>query len=349
MKHAWVNIKNSEKGGNKPIYSYQKELEAALHNFETSQKLLVDDTVRSALGASGYASTTKKDRFYTHPVPHLSNHGSYLFGNLSVPADIEDGKSDFTNVLFLATRDYLLTILVDPSWVFNARFGEVFLKLHGQHNEDGEESLVSKTIIRLITVSVSTLDHSLDALNHRLRRYKEKIEKVTSRDGKALEAEIDKRYSSIQDLDIEINSLTTIVEQLEMMLGQIENYKIFLSGDNSEFPFFDVDNQKSVNGLRIQTVHLISYQRALVFDCASLLKKMDRLQEKALTLATHRITAFGAAILIPNLLYDFFGQAFNSGQQLPQVVRDNGWTISVAMTVGYWVFQYIWFKRKRYI
>jgi len=143
--------------------------------------------------------------------------------------------------------------------------------------------------------------------------------------------------------------LTTIVEQLETMLGQIENYKIFLSGDNSEFPFFDVDNQKSVNGLRIQTVHLISYQRALVFDCASLLKKMDRLQEKALTLATHRITAFGAAILIPNLLYDFFGQAFNSGQQLPQVVRDNGWTISVAMTVGYWVFQYIWFKRKRYI
>lgn len=349
MRHSWVNIKNSESGGNKPVNRYQEELEQALIDFEISQKLRVDDTVRSALGASGSALTTKKDRIYTHPVPHLSNHSSYIFGNFSVPADIEDGKSDFTNVLFLATPEYLLTVLVDPSWVFNARFGQAFLNIFKQHAEHGNESPVSKTLIRLIGICVSSIDHSLDSLNHRLRRFKEKIEEINVKDGRLLEQEIDKRYSSIQDLDVEINSLTTVIEQLEIMLAQIENQKIPISRDNSEVAFFDGDNQKTANGLRIQTVHLISYQRALVFDCASLLKKMDRLQEKALTLATHRITAFGAAILIPNLLYDFFGQAFTSGQQLPQVVRDNGWTISVVMTAGYWVLQYIWFKRKRYI
>ena len=241
-----------------------------------------------------------------------------------------------------------LTFSDYPSWVFNARFGQAFLNIFKQHTEHGNES-VSKTLIRLIGICVSSMDHSLDSLNHRLRRFKEKIEEINVKDGRLLEQEIDKRYSSIQDLDIEINSLTTVIEQLEIMLAQIENQKTSISKENSEVAFFDEDNQKTANGLRIQAVHLISYQRALVFDCASLIRKMDRLQEKALTLATHRITAFGAAILIPNLLYDFFGQAFTSGQQLPQVVRDNGWTISVVMTAGYWVLQYVWFKRKRYI
>lgn len=349
MRHAWVNIKNSEPGGNKPVDKYQKDLEQALIDFETRQKLRVDDTVRSALGASGSVLTTKKDRIYTHPVPHLSNHGSYVFGNFSVPADIEDGKSDFTNVLFLATPDYLLTVLVDPSWVFNARFGEAVLNIYHQHEKHGDESLVSKTLLRLISVCVASLDHSLDSLNHRLRRFKQKIEAINVKDGRLLEQEIDKRYSSVQNLDIEINSLTTILEQLEIVLEQIENQKISISSNNSDFTFFDRDVQKTANGLRTQAVQLISYQRALVFDCASLIKKMDRLQEKALTLATHRITAFGAAILIPNLLYDFFGQTFGSGQELPKVLRDNGWVISVGLTVSYWIFQYAWFKHKRYI
>ena len=349
MKHNWVNIKNSETGGNKPVETYQNQLEQALLEFETSQQLRLDETVRSALGARGSALTTKKDRIYTHPVPHLSNHGSYIFGNISVPADIEDGKSDFTNVLFVATPNYLLTVLVDPSWVYNARFGEAVLNLYQQHADNGNESQVSKTLIRLLNICVSTLDHSLDSLNHRFRRFKEKIAAINVRDGRTLEQEVDKRYSSIQDLDIEINSLTTIIEQLEIMLSQIEKHEIIVSIRDSDFAFFDNDSRKSANGMRIQALHLVSYQRALAFDCASLIKKMDRLQEKALTLATHRITAFGAAILIPNLLYDFFGQTFSSGQALPKIVVDNGWTISVALTASYWIFQYIWFKRKRYI
>ena len=349
MKHIWVNIKNSEKGGNKPIERYRDDLEQALVDFEVSQGLQVDSTVRAALGARGSALTTKKDRVYTHPVPHLSNHGSYIFGNISVPADIEDGKSDFTNVLFLATQDYLLTVLTDPSWVFNARFGEAVLNIHQQHEQRGIEPLVSNTLIRLIGVCVASLDHSLDSLNHRFRRFKEKIELINASDGRKLEQEVDKRYSSVQDLDIEVNSLSTVIEQLELMLRHIEDQKIMMSGEESGLAFFNEAARKSANGLRVEALHLISYHRALVFDCATLIKKMDRLQEKALTLATHRITAFGAAILIPNLLYDFFGQSFDSGQELPQVVRDHGWTISIALTVSYWIIQYLWFKRKRYI
>ena len=76
------------------------------------------------------------------------------------------------------------------------------------------------------------------------------------------------------------------------------------------------------------------------------IQKLDRMQDKALVLATHRVTALGAMILFPNLIFDFFGQAF---EPLPPWFRSNGWWFTVFLTVAYWVIQYAWLRRRRYI
>lgn len=346
MAHKWEIVKNSRKGGHRPREEYQAELEDALSRFEQDCDVQVDRSVRQALGVYEFQLQAEREKVYTHPFPHLSSHGEYLFGCFSVPADIDNGKADFSSIYIVATSDNLLTIFKDPSWVYNAYFGGAVLSLHSRHRETGPEA-VSSTLLKLLGFTVAALDHTFDALGNRSKRYEARVSAISERDGRGLERAIARNLTSLISLKTEVNSLATVTHETAELLRRIEEGRVRLNPESdSSQSFFDLSEQHHANGLFVHASQVDSYRRDLSEIVGDSIAKVDRLQEKSLVLATHRVTALGAMILFPNLIFDFFGQGF---APLPDWFQSNGWWFTVALTAAYWIGQYAYMRRRRYI
>lgn len=346
MPHKWINVKNSTKGGNRPVEDFQLEIESGIAEFEHDTGLTIDSVAREAFGARGFSGTHLRERTYSHPFPHIVSCGGYVFCSLSVPADLEDGRPNFTNFSLVATDKFVLSTLADPHSVYNPYFGGAIVSKHGRHLINGSDS-VSETVLSFLSFSVAAIDHSLDAMSNRLLRNRYEFEKIDQRDGRHVELEVKKRQPIISNLNVEINSLTTVIRQLEEITRAVMNNEIVLS-DGSEFrSFFDESQRRNSTALFLQAARLRAYHANLTFDCASFLQTLSGSRDSALAFATHRITAFGAAILIPNMLFDFFGQGSFDG--MPAWFSRNGLLLTAGITALYWALQFWWFKRKRFI
>jgi Mg2+ and Co2+ transporter CorA len=339
-----IVVKNSEKGGNRPIEDYRKDLDAALLQLEMETGIQVDHYVRSTLGASGFAPNSKRSKTYTHPFPFLVSYGNYVFGCVSVPADLDDGRSDFTNLYILATESYLLTVFNDPHWVYNPYFGGAVLSLL-ERNRREELLSVGETIIRILRFTVLALDHSLEALENRFRFFNRKIQDLELQRSR-IEEEMGHYLPAIQDLAIEVDAMAAVTSQTVSILGAVRESNIASNGLSLLDRLFSESDFRDVQGLGLQSANLTNYQSHLAFEVNSLILRCGRLQDKALTIATHHITVVGALILVPNLIYGFFGQAF---MPLPLWMRQYGFIGTFGLTLMYWIIQLIWFKKKGYL
>jgi len=346
MSHNWVIVKNSKKGGHRDRPEFQADLENSLREFESAGGFKVDRSVRETVGAIEFNYEGEREKVYTHPFPHISSHGEYLFGCFSVPADIDNGTADFSSLFFVATETRLLTVFKDPSWVFNGTFGGAVLSLYNRH-EESQNDRVSQTILKLAGFTIAALDHTFDALGNRSEKYEDRVFKISQNDGKAIESSISRYLPPLIILKDEIQALKTVTTQTVAIMSRIENSRVELNPASEQpTPFFNNAETHYANGLLVHASQVDSYRDALLREVTDSIQKLDRMQDKALVLATHRVTALGAMILFPNLIFDFFGQAF---EPLPPWFRSNGWWFTVFLTVAYWVIQYAWMRRRRYI
>ncbi len=345
MQNTWINIKNSTKGGNRPIEDFQSDVDAGISTFEKETGLVVDGPVREAFGARGYFASSLRQRTYSHPFPHLMSNGGYIFGCLSVPADIEDGKPNFTNLTFIATDKIILSTIGDPHIVYNPSFGGAIVDQYERHQKNPTES-ASGIVLRFITYRIAAIDHSMDALSNRLQKNRSAFDVIDRREGREVEAETKKRQPIVSILDTEINSLTTVIQQVEIITAKVMNNDLVINDKNGSRSFFSESQRRDSLALYLQAARLHTYHENLRFECKNLLESFSSSRDIALAFATHRITAYGAAILIPNMLYDFFGQSWSG---MPIWFSNRGLQLSLALTVIYWTFQFWWFKRKKYL
>ena len=338
-------VKNSGKDGNRPIHEYQEDLEVALATFEQETGVLLDPFVRRTLGARDFTLNSKKDRSYTHPFPFIASYGRYVFSCVSVPADIDDGKSDFTNLYVVATRTHLVAIFNDPHWVYNSFFGGAVLKLLASY-EEKETADIPELVFNILGFAVASLDHALDALSNRHERFAKKIKSVDKDDGLALEQEVDHRLPALESLQIETSSLGSVVIETARVVAKVAAGAVETDELGGSRDYFSDESKAALGGLQIHSAHLEVFHKSLLYDVEALIALLDRYQEKSLTIATHRVTAFGALILVPNLLFDYFGQSFNP---LPDWFRHYGYVATFAAMIIYWVLHGLWFRRRRYL
>lgn len=346
MPHKWELIKNSTKGGHRKREDFQSDLKSSLEDFEKACGIKVDRSVLETLGAHEYSLIGEREKVYTHPFPHISSHGKYLFGSFSVPADLDNGTADFSSIFFLATESRLLTVFKDPSWVYNGTFGGSVLALFSRHEEFGDER-VSQTLLKLSGFTIAALDHSLDALGNRSEKFEKRVSDISVTDGKEIENLINRNLPPLTILKDEIEALRAVSEQTVEILSRIESGRVTLNPE-SDLPiqFFNRADLHLASGLFVQASQIDSYRESLSGEIVDSIAKLDRLQDKSLVYATHRVTAIGAMILFPNLIFDFFGQSFTP---LPNWMRTNGWWLTLALTFVYWICQYVYFRRRRYL
>ena len=166
-------------------------------------------------------------------------------------------------------------------------------------------------------------------------------------DGFAIENSILRHLPPLIILKDEILSLSTVTSQTAVIMSQIEAGKFSLNlADDTSVAFFNKSELNHANGLYVHASQLDSYRQALTNQIIDSITELDRLQDKALVLATHRVTALGGMILFPSLIFGFFGQNFF---QLPPWFMSNGWWVTIGMTCTYWLVQYSYMKRRRLI
>lgn len=343
VAHNLQKVKNSTSGGNRPVADYQADLAEALDNFEREAGVHLDPFVYRTLGASGHAPNSRRDRPYRHPFPFITTYGSYIFGCVSVPADIDDGESDFTNLYLIANSSHLVVVFNDPHWVYNPFFGGAVLNLLSGYERQGSVD-VPAVIVQIVKFALAALDHALEALANRYSHYEKAIAQIDSFSTKQLEKEIPRLTRILENVQIETSSLGSVLAGTAEILEEISGRQLLVQ--NGQPDLFSHQEKLTCNGLRLHAANLKSFHSSLLFDIDALLRLLDRHQERFLTLATHRITALGALILFPNLIFDFFGQAFDP---LPQWLRTFGFQFTLLLTLSYWVLHFIWFKRRKYL
>lgn len=346
MPHKWELIKNSTKGGHRAREDFQSDLQTALNDFQSAEKIEVERSVLETLGAHEYSLIGEREKVYTHPFPHISSHGKYLFGCFSVPADIDNGTADFSSLFFVASQSRLLTVFKDPSWVYNGTFGGAVLALFSRHEEFGDER-VSQTLLKLASFTIAALDHSFDALGNRSEKFEKQVSDSSIANGKEFERLISRNLPPLTVLKDEIEALRTVSKQTVEILARIESGRVTLNPETeSPIGFFNNSEMHLASGLFVHAAQIDSYRDALTREIVDSIAKLDRLQDKSLIYATHRVTALGALILFPNLIFDYFGQAFTP---LPNWMRTNGWWLTIALTFVYWICQYLYFRRRRFL
>jgi magnesium transporter len=343
MPHRWVNIKNSTRGGHRPLPDFRRELDAALDEFERDNQLAVDREVHSIVGFRGAEEQAEHPTNYSHPIPRIENHGDYLFGYLAVPADTWLGERDFTSLLYLATERDLMTIIKDPPNTYSREFGTVFLNRYRNHDETGSER-VGDTLLAITKYAVDVNQFVLRGLEIRARRSIARIDEPETSPMSRSDS-LPVMVPELIHLESEVRSLSSLTRETVDVVKTIVTARD-TPGGSQVHRVFECVKAATSQALLARARQADELRRDLQYSLDSALRRCDQIQEQSLVVATHRVTAFGALILVPNLLFDFFGQAFI---ELPGWMRAWGWWITAGLTLAYWAIQYVIFRRRKYL
>lgn len=343
MPHRWVNIKNSTRGGHRPLVDFCKDLDAALEVFERDNRLSVDREVYSIVGFRGAQEQAELPTNYSHPIPRIEDHGDYLFGYLAVPADTWLGERDFTSLLFLATENDLLTIIKDPPHTYSREFGTVFLNRYNTHRETGSEQ-VGETLLAIVKYAIDVNQFVLRGLDVRSRRTILRLDEPrTSAISRSDVLPV--LVPELVFLEVEVRALEDLTRETADVVKEIVAAHSS-HGDTKAKQVFGGIKAATTQALLARARQVDALRGDIQHSLNSALRRCDQIQEQSLVVATHRVTAFGALILVPNLLFDFFGQAF---VELPGWIREWGWWLTAGVTITYWAAQYVIFRRRRYL
>lgn len=343
MPHRWVNIKNATRGGHRPLADFCRDLDMALEAFERDNHLVVEEEVHLVAGFRGAQEQAELPTNYSHPIPRIEDHGDYLFGYLAVPADTWLGERDFTSLLFLATDHDLLTIIKDPPHTYSREFGTVFLNRYTTHNESGSED-VGETLIAIIKYAVDVNQFVLRSLEARTRHAVSRLYQPNGFPVSRTDV-LSILVPELVSLEVEVRALEDLTRETVDVLRSIVAVHNAPDGTQVGRVFRSIRAATS-QALLARARQVDALRGDLQYSLDSALRRCEQIQEQSLVVATHRLTAYGALILVPSLLFGFFGQAF---VQLPDWIRSWGWWLTAGVTATYWSIQFIIFRRRKYL
>ncbi len=295
------------------------ELDEKLSAFETRTGAKIDDLLKEEIGVGPWLALSESPHNYSHPVARIEAHGTLTFVALAVPSSLHNGISDFTNVLMVAHPRALLTVIRDPLGTYAADFGGRLLADYLASIENKRNFTAGEAIFRATRSCVLSLETSLATLRATVAGCFEKLRAIELRqiragqDFDSLEAEFGKTLT-------ELRSMIRTPSQIHTICDKIEQWSI--SGAQEQI--FDEKSSRHVNVLHSKISQVEAILGTFISDIERAIKRCDDVSKRELLDAQRRNTYWTTALLLPNLIFAFFGQSFLGG------VRDNSsfWWIS---------------------
>lgn len=323
VSFSWILAKNFEKSSKKEAQTFAAEVEAKVREFEQASGLAIDELLQEEMGVGPWLPFGESPVNFSHPVSRIEAHGKFLFLMFAVPASLHNGIADFTVVSMLAHRNALLSIVRDPA---PSEFGGRLFEIYRKH-QDGQLQLgIGDTLIHLLAFCVTSLGMSLATLRGSVNDDLDTLRSIELRQRKVgddldlLEAQFGKTLA-------ELRALQRLPKQIEKIIDQI----IVWGGEGEESQIFDPSVRRRIRYLLSRVNQLEIVTDTFIADMDRAVKRGDDVSKRQLLDAQRINTFWTSALLLPNLIFAFFGQNF------PGYLGETGWfwRISTASLVAY--------------
>jgi hypothetical protein len=289
----------------RPLKDIGTELDQKLQELEAKTGAKIDDLLKEEIGASQWLATGEAPANYSHPVVRLEIHGDLTLVVLAVPSSLHNGISDFTNVLMLAHPNAVLTIIRDPKDTFAAEFGGRLLADFLSYQKEEKVFTAGEIIFRATRSCTLSIDASLTTLRASVSGCFKKLRMIEQRELRArndidsLEAEFGKTLAELRAMVRTPQQLTNVCDRMEE-----------LASDGGQSNLFDQKIARQATYLRSKIAQVEAILGTFISDIERAIKRCDDVSKRELLDAQRRNTYWTSALLLPNLIYAFFGQSF---------------------------------------
>jgi len=323
VSFAWILAKNFEKSTKKEAETFRAEVEANVREFEQASGFTIDELLQEELGVGAWLPFGESPVNFSHPVSRIEAHGQSLFLTFAIPASLHNGIADFTVVSLLAHRNALLTIVRDPS---PSEFGGRLYEIYRKHQVGQLQLGVGETLIHLLTFCVTSLGMSLATLRGSVNDDLDTLRAIELRQRKVgddldlLEAQFGKTLA-------ELRALQRLPRQIEKIIDQIVVWGV----EGEESQVFDSSVGRRIRYLLSRVKQLEIVTDTFIADMDRAVKRGDDVSKRQLLDAQRINTFWTSALLLPNLIFAFFGQSF------PGYLGEDSWfwLISTASLLAY--------------
>lgn len=326
MSLSWHLVRNHEKGQMRTGSEIGADLDASIVQFESASNQIVDDLLKEELGAGPWLALGEAPTNYSHPVVRIEAHGSLTLLALAVPSSLHNGIADFTNVLMLAHPNALLTVIRDPHGTYAADFGGRLIADFNQYQKGERQFTAGEAVFRATRSCVLSLEASLSTLRATVNRCFVRLRAIELREQRIgsgldeLEAEFGKTLA-------ELRALVRTPGQLHRICNRIEEWSIA----DDQGGLFNGKLSRQSAFLRIKVDQVDAILVTFIAEIERAIKRCDDVSKRELLDAQRNNTYWTSALLLPNLVFAFFGQSFLGD------VRENNmfWWVSGGVLVVY--------------
>jgi Mg2+ and Co2+ transporter CorA len=306
MSLSWYVVKNHEKNGKmRSASEIGAELDQRLGEIERITGIQVDDLLREEIGAGQWLAAGEAPANYSHPVIRLEAHGDLTLVVLAVPSSLHNGIADFTNVLMLAHPKALLTVIRDPGHTYSAEFGGRLLADFNAYKDEERSFTAGEILYRATRSCALSVEASLATLRasvsncFKLLRAIELREQRARNDLDSLEAEFGKTLAELRAMVRTPNQLINVCNRMDE-----------LTSSGGQGNLFDTKVARQVTYLKSKIAQVEAILGSFIADIERAIKRCDDVSKRELLDAQRRNTYWTSALLLPNLIYAFFGQSF---------------------------------------
>lgn len=286
------------------------------------------------------------DRQFSDPFPRVEVHGHYVFGMLATPTSVEDERSDFCVVHFLASLEQVVTI-VRSRPAFDVSGLTRKIEDAAEVFERGERS-IGLAIAKVAEIFVTHLESGLESLRSSIQADLEKVT-IESKQipSNADPDELAELYRRTALYKTEIVSLATVVMETKNVFKEITADEVDVrSADATHEDVFPPRVEIWIKDLLMRTRHLTSIRDNLESDLDLMFERFQEIQNTQQTATSRKITGVLSILLLPQLIAGYFGQNFD---RTPGYRQELGWLYSLVFIVLVSLGQFFWFKKKKYL
>lgn len=285
------------------------------------------------------------------PFPKVESHDSYLYGVLTTPTDITDGRSIHFNVHFVIHETAALAVVWGPRDGVEGRSRDLVRRFREGINDMPEPENPGDAIVRIAQVIVEDLQDLLDRIHESIDTQLDLVENaIFQRNYQSLSDNTNLTYRDLSRLKFEIISIAPTISETKNFFASIEAGTVVIrppfTAMKDGIPPFASNHRIWFNDLHMKARSLKAQRTGLENEVRLLFDRLTSLEDRRQTVAQMRFAAVASILLLPALIVGYFGQNFKS-----MGILGEWWTpgLSGIVLAVITVFQYTFFKVKKWL
>ena len=324
----------------------------------------IADYLGTSIHPSALDHLQRGDGSDVFPLPRLESHGSYLFGIIFFPSNVENPSADFDSLSFLTTHDSIVARVTRHStsskdWDLQKSQlreidstdetpdgGQFLLNVLRHAVQDQAEDATS--IFNYLTQISDEVGGGVDLTRNLSELTSGK--RVSSRERRSTLHSILRVLPTISGITSEMPAIRRVVVEtshiLESLVRNDPDRDLQFDQNGSERELFSRSLEIYLIDLLVESRRVISLLDDIEALLTAITARAQQLGEEENVAAGRFTGAIASIMLLPTFIVGLYGQNF---VDIPEAQWQYGYLFSWILIIGLTVFQVWFFKRRRWL